>query len=126
MPRKAKANAQSLDDEVIRCYIDDHGREVTTIAERRDIAEQWCKGNYVHHHEIASKRRLLPIALLIASLIEIDHPLLVSPGRGVVYNAVDCAVIIMDVMLKNKAVATPASAFNLAVVERMEQGQKVE
>jgi len=120
MARKAQASAASLDDEVIKCYIDEHGREVTTIAERREIAELWCKGNYSHHHTIATKRRLLPIALLIASLLEIDHPLLVS-GRGVVYNAVDCAIILMEVMLKNQAVATPAGAFNKAVVERMVQ-----
>lgn len=121
MTRKANTNANSLDDEVIKCYINDRGQEVTTIAERRDIAEQWCKGNYAHHHSIAAARRILPIALLIASLIEIDHPLLVSPGRGVIYNAVDCAMIIMDVMLKHQDVATPAGAFNLAVVERMVQ-----
>ena len=120
MTRTVKQAAPSLDDEVIKCFIDDHGREVTTIAERKDTAEQWCKGNYAHHHTIATQRRLLPIALLIASLIEIDHPLLVS-GRGVAYNAVDCAMIIMEVMLKNQDVATPAGAFNIAVVERMVQ-----
>lgn len=121
MPRKPKNQSNTLDDEVIRCYIDDHGREVTTIAERREIAETWCNGNYAHHHTIAAERRLLPMALLITSLIEIDHPLLVSKGRGVMYNSVDCAVTIMEVMLKNRPVATPAGQFNITVVERMVQ-----
>ena len=121
MPRKAKPNENTLDDDVIRCYIDDHGRETTTIAERKEIAELWCKGNYAHHHTIAAERRLLPIALLVASLIEIDHPLLVSQGRGVMYNAMNCAIIIVEVMLKNQQVAMPAGQFDVAVVERMEQ-----
>jgi len=121
MPRKPQNQSNTLDDEVIRCYIDDHGKEVTTIAERQEIGTAWCNGDYAHHHTIATKRRLLPMALLIASLIEMDHPLLVSQGRGVLYNSVDCAVIIMEVMLKNQAVASPAGRFDAAVVERMEQ-----
>ena len=121
MTRKARPRNQDLDDEVIRCYIDDHGREVTTILERKDIAEQWCKGNYVHHHDLAARHRLLPIALLIASLIEVEHPLLVSPARGVLHNSVDAAILLMEIMLKKQPVASPVEVINKVVVQRMEQ-----
>jgi hypothetical protein len=119
MTRKPQADSHTLDDEVIACFIDAHGREVTTITERQEIAIQWCKGNYEHHRLQAIKRRLTPMALLIASLLDIDHPLLVS-GRGAV-NAVDAAVILSEVMLRKTPVAIPAEVIHKKVVERMEQ-----
>jgi len=107
MTRKASDNVQEMDDEVIRCFLDPNtNQEVTTQDERRAIAEQWCAGDYSYHHPIAEFHGLLPIALLIASLMDIDHPLLVS-GRGVAYNSIACATILINTMNKGETVAQP-------------------
>ena len=117
MPRKPQDNNKQMDDEIIRCYIDDHGREATTQTERREIAEKWCAGDYNFHHIIASQRKLLPVALLIASLIDIDHPILVSPGRGVMLSSTDCALRIMEIMLKKQPVDRPIDSDTFQTVK---------
>jgi len=109
MPRNKDDNASPMDDAVIACYIHPStGKEVTTPAERQQVAERWCTGDYEHHREIAQKHGLLPIALLIAALIDIEHPLVM---RGVnALNSLQCAVIITRVMLNRDTVAQPISA----------------
>lgn len=121
MSRKPQNNAKHMDDEVIRCFVNSNGKEVTTPAERREVAERWCAGDYEYHHKVARKHGLLPIALIIAALIDIDHPLLVS-GRGVAYNALDCAIIITNIMFKGQTVAQPIreNSFHKQLVERIE------
>lgn len=107
MSRKEVNNVQTMDDAVIACFIDPNtGQEVTTQAERQAIAEQWCAGDYSYHHPIAEKHGLLPIALIIAALVDIDHPLLIS-GRGVAYNSIQCSIIIINTMNKGETVAQP-------------------
>src|SRR3990172_8775795 len=109
MTRTATNNVQQMDNEVIKCFIHPQTcKEETTQAERREVAEQWCAGDYSHHMSIAHKHGLLPIALLIAALIDIDHPLLVS-GRGVAYNSIQCSILIMNVMRDGQTVAQPMS-----------------
>lgn len=119
MPRPVESNVKQMDDAVIRCFIDPNGKEATTQAERREIAEQWCAGDYSHHLTLAHQRGLLPMALLIAALIDIDHPLLCSP-RGVLYNSLKCSIIILNVMRSGQTVAQPVeSSFNRQAVERI-------
>lgn len=120
MSRKQISDVEQMDDEVIKCYIHPvTGREETTPAERREVAERWCSGDYTYHHAIAFQHGLLPIALLIAALIDIDHPLLVS-GRGVVFNSLQCAVIVTQAMLHKTKVAQPLpDSFNTQPVERI-------
>lgn len=121
MSRKEKGNAEQMDDEVIRCFIHPQtGREVTTPAERREVAERWCAGDYEYHHTIARKHGLLPVALIVAALIDIDHPLLVS-GRGVAHNSIECAIIVTNTMFKKQTVAQPVrnNSFHRQAVERI-------
>ncbi len=107
MPRHEKSNVEQMDDEVLKCFIHPNtGKETTTPAERREVAERWCAGDYEFHHSIAVKHGLLPIALIVAALIDIDHPLLVS-GRGVAYNSIECAVIVINIMRTRGNVAQP-------------------
>jgi hypothetical protein len=123
MARKEKNNAELMDDEVIRCFVHPNsGKEVTTPAERREVAERWCAGDYEYHHPIARKHGLLPVALIVASLIDIDHPLLTS-GRGVAYNALDCAIIVTNIMFKGRAVAQPVqnNSFHRESVQPVER-----
>jgi hypothetical protein len=121
MPRIAKTNVQQMDDEVIKCFVHPNtGKEVTTPAERQEIAERWCAGDFEHHHTIAALHGLLPIALIIAALIDIEHPLLVS-ARGVLYNSLQCSMVILQVMKDRQSVAQPIAAhsFHSQPVERM-------
>lgn len=120
MPRKERTNVEQMDDAVIRCFIDPNGKEATTPAERKDIAEQWCGGDYSHHLTLAHQRGLLPMALLVASLIDIEHPLLVSQ-RGVLYNSLKCSIIILNVMRQGLTVAQPVQvdSFHTLPVERI-------
>jgi hypothetical protein len=121
MSRKADDNLKQMDDEVIKCFIDSNGQEVTTQAERREVAEMWCAGDYSHHRNVAAKHGLQPIALIIAALIDIDHPLLVS-GRGVAYNSIKCAMIIIQTMNSGNTVAQPINnSFHSLPVERIKR-----
>ena len=123
MPRKAIDNVKQMDDEVIKCFIHPvKGTEETTQAERAEVARQWCAGDYSHHIGIAEKHELLPIALLIAALVDMDHPLL-SSGRGVAYNSLQCSIIITNVMYHGETVAQPMAthSFHSRPVERIEK-----
>lgn len=119
MARKEKSNVEQMDDEVIKCFIHPNtGREVTTQEERRLVAERWCAGDYDHHRELAKERGLLPVALVIASLIDIDHPLLCS-ARGVTMNSVEAAIAVTNAMFKKLVVAQPMdNSFHTMHVER--------
>lgn len=120
MPRKEKLNAAQMDDDVIACFIHPAtGKEVTTPAERREVADRWCTGDYDHHHEIAQKHSIVPIALLIAALIDIEHPLVMNGTNA--KNSLQCAVIITQIMLKRETVAQPIAvdSFHSHPVERI-------
>lgn len=119
MPRIAKPNNEYLEDQICKVFID----ERTKPEERFEIARRWCMGDYEYHRQFAAEKRLLPIALLVACLLDIEHPLLVSPGRGAMYSAMKCAEIVLSVMLHNIPVdiPTPPDSFHIQPVERMEQ-----
>jgi len=101
MPRKSKRRSEDhLIDQVIEVF------HKTTQEERQEIAQQWCMRNYQHVYEYSSTG-LLPIALIIASLIDIDHPLLCSPARGVMYNVLKCSILVLRVELLGIPVDMP-------------------
>jgi len=122
MPRSKLNNVKIMDDEVIKCFVNSNtGREETTQEERREVARQWCAGDYNFHHSLAEKHGLLPIALLIAALIDIDHPLLNS-GRGTCFNSIECAVIILTTMHRGETVSQPFEhSIHSQLVERINQ-----
>jgi hypothetical protein len=119
MARTSKLSAGELDDAVIACYIHPNtGREETTPAERQEVAARWCEGNFEYHHEVATKHGLLPIALLIAALIDIEHPLVMRGTNAL--NSLQCAMEITTVMLKRETVAQPVNSLHRLPVERIE------
>jgi len=122
MSRKAQKSNEQMDAEIVRCFVDQFGREATTSEERFEIATQWCTGNYGYPIQVATEKGLLPIALIIASLIDVEHPLLVSPGRGVMYSSTGCEVIIFQAMLRRTPMDIPVKhSFHKQPVERIEQ-----
>lgn len=100
-----------MDDEVIKCYIHPEGalnagKEATTPELRKEVAEKWCNGDYEHHRTIAAREGLVPIALLIAALIDIGHPLIMS-SRGMMHNSLKCSIILLKIMHAGAPVAQP-------------------
>jgi hypothetical protein len=101
MPRTSNDERGSvLNDQILQAF-----RE-TTREQRSEIARQWCLKNFAHIEEF---RHLSspPIALIIASLIDMDHPLLVSSGRGVMWSAMKCALLVLRVELFDIQVEIP-------------------
>lgn len=101
MPRKATP----IDDSAMHDAIIEVFRR-TTQDERKKIAIDWCLGEYDAPDRF-SERGLLPIAVIIAALIDIEHPLLVSPGRGLMYGATGCVVVVLGVVIRGEAVDLP-------------------
>jgi len=125
MSRKLDHSLKELEDQIINCFIHPEGapnagQEATTRETRRAVAEHWCQGDYHHHRAIAEQHGLLPIALIVASLLDIDHPLLCSASSRK-YNALACAIKVLEVMNNQTLVASPVevNSFNSPIVERM-------
>ena len=124
MGRPRKPTIKELDDAIIECYIrpegkQNAGQEVTTIEERKTIAARWSSGDYEYHRSIAAEREVLPIALLIASLIEAEHPIIMS-SAGLMYNSLKCSVILLQIMYRQQPVSEPIDlvSFHRSLVER--------
>jgi hypothetical protein len=50
----------------------------TTREERKALALAWMTGNFDFYKEFSESRKLLPAAVIVASLDEYDHPLTVE------------------------------------------------
>lgn len=103
MPRKANINSEEF-DKAVGAVFEDYA---TTEAERAIIAQEWRLGHYDHHVTYAQERGLLPIALLTASLLETEHPLLVEEGLLKCRSLLGCAVIILTAQIHQESVHTP-------------------
>lgn len=102
MPRKAKEDEGTLiEDQVIEAF------RLTTSTERELIAKLWCQNYQADLSEYTQRTQLPPIALIISSLIETENELLVSPGRGVMYGAIGCWVLVAAVAITGVKIGTP-------------------
>lgn len=105
MPRKLskrKAEEQdTLEDQIIEAY------RRYTREELNVIAALWCGGDYAISSRECEKRGVLPIALTIAALLSVDHPLLCRENGDVVYSAMGCVEQCLDVMLTGKQIVIP-------------------
>lgn len=78
----------------------------TNQDERVRIAKAWCDSYAADLSEYVRRTSLPSIALIIASLIDTDHPLLVSPGRGVMYGATACALIVLGLEINQFSIGS--------------------
>lgn len=102
MPRIPNPDETTLlEDQVITAFTK------TTPEERTYIAESWVINYKIDLTDISKRSGLPPIAIKIASLIDADHPLLVSPGRGVMYSAMGCAIIIIGIQITEFPLNSP-------------------
>ncbi len=93
----------------------------TSEDERRFIAYQWCSGNYEYVHEFCERKpNLLPIAVLVAALLDIEHPLLVVNGKMLWASLTLCSIEVLRVELQRRPVHIPlwTSGVQLPVVHR--------
>lgn len=72
-----------------------------------DVAEKWCRKDYEHHQVVAAEHGLVPIALLLAALLHVDHPLLISPSRGIMFGFLRCTAEIIMVEIEMRDVEIP-------------------
>jgi len=103
MPRKPSPNQASDDElmtnEITRAY------ELYTLYELTVIAALWCGGDYeVVHRE---NRGMRPIALTVAALLTVKHPLLRRPNGDIIFSALGCAVECMMVQIEARPIAIP-------------------
>src|SRR5687768_8022022 len=85
MPQRINTDAPFLiEDQIIAAF------EKTSKEDREYIAQTWAMNYMFDISDFVAHTGLPPIALKVASLIDTEHPLLVSPGRGVIYSAVGC------------------------------------
>lgn len=111
MPRPIKPDDKSImEDQICEVW------EKTSKEDREFIAQAWSMNYMFDISDFVKHTGLPPIALKVASLIDTEHPLLVSPGRGVIYSAFGCAVVVMAVEIANVRVGTPQCLEILAKV----------
>ena len=104
MPRAINPDDEKpwlIEDQIIAVW------EKTNKEDREFIAQAWAMDYSIDLKEFVTNTGLPPIALIVASLIDTEHPLLVSPGRGVMYSAVGCAVIVIGLMATGAKIGTP-------------------
>ncbi len=81
----------------------------TTLEEREEIARSWCSGRWNAHHALAAERGLLPAALIVACLVDVEHPLLVDElGRLRAATLLGCSVLAMQAVLAGVPLRPPA------------------
>jgi hypothetical protein len=92
MPRKDRIyqgkDTKWFDNAVVDAY------EQTTREERKALALAWVTGNFDFYKEFSESRKLIPAAVIVASLDEYDHPLTIE-ARSPVMAA--CRVLLAEV-----------------------------
>ena len=78
----------------------------TTSGERCEVARLFCMNVCAEFPEFED-REIVPISLILASLLEIEHPLIVSEARGMMYSLVGCEARILMAILLGTELAVP-------------------
>jgi hypothetical protein len=104
MPKRNRNNGNSnneqMESDIVKVY------QSFSRAELEVIAMEWCGGDYETSHRFP-ERGCLPIAVTIAALIAVDHPLLCDDIGGVIYSPMGCAIEVLNVILENRKIPQP-------------------
>lgn len=105
MPKKdrTKFDDALFEQNIADCFI---GGRISG-EQRRDIALKWCLGKYEEVQGIAEGLGVMPIAMIVGCLIDIEHPLLVENGRLLFRSLTACAVKVLYVELIHEVVHIP-------------------
>ena len=97
MPRKGKVDEQAFYNQVVSVF------RQTTQEERLEAARAWC-GNFSNPDALAARTGTSAIAVLVAALVDIEHPL-VGNRRNV--SVTSAALDILTAELSGVPVAVP-------------------
>lgn len=85
--------------------ITDHRRK--TWEDLWDVAYQWCTKNYTHAEQTAGEWGVAPIHLILASLLYVEHQLLVGQGRSWLYSLAGAQTVIIRTELRRLDLPVP-------------------
>lgn len=90
--------------------------------ELKNIAYRWCIRDYDHSVEVAKQLNVAPLALKLTALFYIEHPLLVAPSRGWIYNTDRAGIEIMRVELWEIPVEIPVNnSFHSPIAKNLKE-----
>jgi hypothetical protein len=78
----------------------------TTAEERAEIVRKWLAGDNDSYMEIATTRKLVPIAVLLGSLIDSEHPVFAPGGNMPTKTLWGFAALVLGVELERTASGT--------------------
>jgi hypothetical protein len=90
----------------------------STQDQRRIIAMHWVSGNFEEYHDFAFSQKLLPAAVITASLLDVEHPVIVNAGRLIPRTLVGAFVLILQAEIRRGEVV-PTPVYNSEVVHRL-------
>lgn len=118
MPRKEPLDTKSFDAEVVKAFAPKLGGTVTTQEERRDYAYRWCTGERESYMDFAEARGLVPVAFMVACLVDIEHPLITTERGTLAYpSLIGCAVRILEAELNAEVVHIPSKLVHTPCVQ---------
>lgn len=105
MGRKKHEAEKDLRDAIANVFVGEH----TTIAERAWLAEQWSHGDHETYVRVAGEKGLTPIALILASLVDSEHPVLCPNGNLCTASFVGFAAILLRIETRQMMTGAVAS-----------------
>ena len=95
---------------IVTACIVEHRRK--TFQDLREVAYRWCIKDYQHGKDVADAWGVAPMYLIHAALLYVEHPLLVTEGRGWKYDMVRMQAEILRVVVGRLDVDIPISSTN--------------
>lgn len=108
MPRKESIDPRAFYEQVAKAFERVPGGTLTTADERREHALRWLSGDHESYIEFAVSREMIPIAFMVACLVDIEHPLIVTElGTLKTGSLLGAGVVVLQTELGAKVVHTP-------------------
>ena len=79
----------------------------TSPQERRDAVLSWSMKDFESYVELANERGLEPMALIIAAMLDVEHPAICEGGLIKARTLIGCSVLVLQEELRAKVVPTP-------------------
>lgn len=118
MPRKEPLDTRAFDEAVVKAFAQTPNGTVTTQEERRHWATVWCSGERESYVEFALSRKLAPLAFMVACLVDVEHPLIVTE-RGTLRtkSLLGAGVLILHAEAREEVVHIPSEVVHSPCVQ---------
>lgn len=107
MPRKKHNDEQYAIEQVQKVISIVTEHKTKSWDDLWNTAYQWCTRNYTHAEQTAQEWGVAPIYLILASLLYVEHPLLVGQGRSWLYSMEAAQIIIIQTELHRRDIPVP-------------------